>query len=316
MFYCVSQLAYQDRPYKHGQIHLSAPHMYATVLEALDLHGGQTFLNVGSGSGYLSCLAAKMLGPTGVSVGIEINTEACEHSRNCISKWERQLIDKETSPSIQREISICPITICEGNCFNIDVNTASNTCLYDRIYVGAGCPNRYKNFFYSLLADNGVLVVPIIEKNEMILVKKLAGKVFLEQHVSSVHFAPLVQLPTSVHHGNGTSLSDTITNTSSDLRRIEHEIYSCETGLQIVSDTARRSLFSSTSTKVCLPSVIWAPVKSRHLQFPPSFRDTVKLILLTCRYCEPSSSNSRERFSRCAKLPVVLWYHIFTFAAR
>ena len=48
--------AYVDRPYKSSFIHQSAPHMYSTVLDNLDLECGQTFLNIGSGTGYLSCL--------------------------------------------------------------------------------------------------------------------------------------------------------------------------------------------------------------------------------------------------------------------
>jgi len=73
--------AYSDRPFRHGFIHMSAPHMYVSVLEHLDLKNGHSFLNIGSGTGYLSCLAACMLGPCGLSHGIDVNEQVVEHSK-------------------------------------------------------------------------------------------------------------------------------------------------------------------------------------------------------------------------------------------
>ena len=59
------EMAHTDQPLKEGNVHISAPHIYATVLEALDLHASSSlsFLNAGSGTGYLTCLAAAILGP-------------------------------------------------------------------------------------------------------------------------------------------------------------------------------------------------------------------------------------------------------------
>jgi len=54
--------AYRDVPWQSGDIHLSAPSVYATVLESLDLHKGDKFLNIGSGIGYFSTLAGLLLG--------------------------------------------------------------------------------------------------------------------------------------------------------------------------------------------------------------------------------------------------------------
>lgn len=46
-------LAYADRPFRHEHVHISAPHMYATVLEQLELSEGLSFLNIGESYGHM-----------------------------------------------------------------------------------------------------------------------------------------------------------------------------------------------------------------------------------------------------------------------
>jgi hypothetical protein len=59
------EMAHTDQPLKEGNVHISAPHIYGSVLEALELSvdSSMTFLNAGSGTCYLSCLAASLCGP-------------------------------------------------------------------------------------------------------------------------------------------------------------------------------------------------------------------------------------------------------------
>jgi protein-L-isoaspartate O-methyltransferase len=58
------EMAHSDQPLKEGNVHISAPHIYGSVLEALELRKDTSlsFLNAGSGTGYLTCIAATILG--------------------------------------------------------------------------------------------------------------------------------------------------------------------------------------------------------------------------------------------------------------
>lgn len=171
----IRNAAYSDRPYKSSFVHISAPHMYASVMEALDLKEGQTFLNVGSGSGYLSCLVSYIIGPTGLCHGIDISEDLVAHSQKVTAVWLSKQKSDKSSSLLKLNDSIVFIT---GNCFDIDVLHTSNCCKYDRIYIGAGCPFDRKEFFYSMLADDGILVLPIIEQSQMIRIKRHMGSVY------------------------------------------------------------------------------------------------------------------------------------------
>lgn len=54
--------AYRDSALQSDNIHLSAPCIYATVLECLEIMPGNKFLNIGSGIGYFSTMAGLLLG--------------------------------------------------------------------------------------------------------------------------------------------------------------------------------------------------------------------------------------------------------------
>ena len=58
--------AYEDHAWRRGNLHLSAPCIYTKAMERLQLGRGQSFLNIGSGTGYLSTMAGLLLGATGI----------------------------------------------------------------------------------------------------------------------------------------------------------------------------------------------------------------------------------------------------------
>lgn len=64
-------VAHRDAPLKEGNVHISAPHIYGSALEALELvpDSSMSFLSVGSGTGYLSCIVADILGYRSLNFG-------------------------------------------------------------------------------------------------------------------------------------------------------------------------------------------------------------------------------------------------------
>ena len=75
------EVRYLDMPIRNGIQHLSAPGIYGVALEALDLADGQSFLNVCSGTGYFSAVAARILGTRAVHVAVELRGELVRRAR-------------------------------------------------------------------------------------------------------------------------------------------------------------------------------------------------------------------------------------------
>jgi len=175
---------------------MSAPHMYVQIITAMEFSHGQSFLNVGSGSGYLSCLVSCLIGEGGVSHGIEINADLVKLSTASCKFWFDSILNRRHQgelnlPKVTRE----GVSFVQGNCFDIDVRAAKSVCLYDRIYIGAGCPEKNLKFFLSLLADDGMLIAPIQERGELVRIRKIIGGCFETKRLSHVYYAPLVQVP-------------------------------------------------------------------------------------------------------------------------
>jgi protein-L-isoaspartate(D-aspartate) O-methyltransferase len=100
---------YVDRPIGKvigsggAKIHHSAPHMYASCLEQLDVQSGQSVLNLGSGTGYLSTLLAFLVGPEGVVHGVEVYPELVHHAERCLNEFNDTPLQEDAAVEVQAE---------------------------------------------------------------------------------------------------------------------------------------------------------------------------------------------------------------------
>lgn len=173
-----SGVTYIDMPLRSGKLHQSAPHIYARALEAMmPLRPGMSFLNIGSGTGYFSCIVAELIGNESINDGIELSPEALAHSEERCRLHGRNNI----------EFSL-------GNAYRLDVESSMK---YDRIYIGA-CASLRAQSLYSLLEIGGILLAPFQKGHAQQLcrvVRKSEAK-FEVEVLNLVHFAMLVE-PTS-----------------------------------------------------------------------------------------------------------------------
>ena len=125
--------------------------MYGAALEALELreNSPMSFLNVGSGTGYMNCIVAVILGPYSTNYGIEIHEDVIEHCENAISRW--QTVYRGKVPHMQ---------LIHGNALNISMNEGEALVGFDRIYIGASISRTNVSALTSLLKPGGILVGP------------------------------------------------------------------------------------------------------------------------------------------------------------
>lgn len=146
-------LAHSDQPLREGHVHISAPHIYGCIAEALDVipNSSLSFLNVGSGTGYLSSIVAHILGPTGVCYGVEINRATVDHCLASMDRWKAAHRERIDLPHIE---------FIHGNGLQIDAAIGESLIGYDRIYVGAAVERASLNQLALLLRMGGILVAP------------------------------------------------------------------------------------------------------------------------------------------------------------
>ncbi|XP_068454388.1 protein-L-isoaspartate O-methyltransferase domain-containing protein 2-like isoform X2 [Clinocottus analis] len=171
--------AYKDLAWRHGKIHLSAPCIYSEVMEALDLHPGLSFLNLGSGTGYLSTMVGLILGPFGVNHGIELHADVIDYAYQKLDSFIK------TSDSFDK-FEFCEPSFVAGNCLEIPPESRQ----YDRVYCGAGVQKEHEDYMRNLLKVGGILVMPLEEK--LTKISRTAPNSWETKKIISVSFAPLM----------------------------------------------------------------------------------------------------------------------------
>ncbi|KTG15852.1 hypothetical protein cypCar_00034711 [Cyprinus carpio] len=172
--------AYKDLAWRHGNLHLSAPCIYSEVMEALDLQPGLSFLNLGSGTGYLSTMVGLILGPFGVNHGVELHEDVVDYAYEKLDHFIK------SSDSFDK-FEFCEPTFVVGNCLEIPPESRQ----YDRVYCGAGVQKEYENYMKNLLKVGGILVLPLEDK--LTKITRTGQSSWETKKIIAVTFAPLVQ---------------------------------------------------------------------------------------------------------------------------
>lgn len=200
--------AYKDLAWRHGNLHLSAPCIYSEVMEALELQPGLSFLNLGSGTGYLSTMVGLILGSFGVNHGVELHADVVEYAYQKLDYFIKN------SDSFDK-FEFCEPSFVVGNCLEIPPESRQ----YDRVYCGAGVQKEYENYMKNLLKVGGILVLPLEEK--LTKITRTGQNTWETKKIIAVTFAPLVQPKQSIN-GRGKSVPLPIfeVRTLQDLARI------------------------------------------------------------------------------------------------
>lgn len=165
--------AYDDNPLPiPADATISAPHMHAMYLSAIDLKAGDKVLEIGAGSGILLAYVKEIVGPKGEAVGVEIVPEVYRFAKNNLEKSgynkKIELILGDGTKGLAKR-------------------------KFDKILVSAACP-KIPVTLLDNLKTGGVLIAPVGERyggQELLAVKKeKKGKPTMKS-LGSVVFVPL-----------------------------------------------------------------------------------------------------------------------------
>lgn len=186
--------AYRDQAWRCNNLHLSAPCIYSEIMEALQIKPGLSFLNIGSGTGYLSTLVGLMLGSKGINHGIELHSEVVKYAQNKLQEF------LSNSPALYRYDFAEPSFVL-GNAITV-LSEDPIKHQYDRVYCGAAVPSELEFFMKSLLKINGILVMPF--NDQLVQVTRKSVSEYDTKIILPVNFATLVT-PSTGMTGSGSS---------------------------------------------------------------------------------------------------------------
>ena len=167
----IKRYAYLDTPLEIGQGQtISAPHMVAIMVEALDLKKGQKVLEIGAGSGYHAAIVAKIVGKDGHVYTIERFSQLAVFAKNNLKKAKITNVTVEKGDGSEGLLKYSP---------------------YDRIYVTCAAPDIPQPLIEQL-KDSGKLMIPIGQMicNLELIEKK--GNEIKTKNLGGCAFVPLV----------------------------------------------------------------------------------------------------------------------------
>jgi protein-L-isoaspartate(D-aspartate) O-methyltransferase len=173
--------AYHDIPHPigHGAT-ISAPHMHAMCSELLQdqiCKPKARILDVGSGSGYLSAVMARMAPDDAKVIGIEYVPALVDFSISNMRKHNKELLDSGK------------VSLKVGDGWKGDPENAP----FDAIHVGAAAETMPQALI-DQLAPGGRMIIPVGGYSQHLIQvdKNMQGKVE-EQTITPVRYVPLVK---------------------------------------------------------------------------------------------------------------------------
>jgi protein-L-isoaspartate(D-aspartate) O-methyltransferase len=167
----IKNYSYFDTPLEigNGQT-ISAPHMVAIMIEALDLKKGQKVLEIGAGSGYHVAIASKLVGDNGHIFTVERFHSLVDFAKTNLKKIGTTNVTVELGDGSEGLPKFSP---------------------YDRIYVTCAAPDIPPPLI-DQLKDKGKLLIPIGETIcNLILIEK-NNKKLNKTNLGGCAFVPLI----------------------------------------------------------------------------------------------------------------------------
>ena len=170
----IKEDAYVDTPLPiPGDATISAPHMHAISLEALDLKLGDKFLEVGAGSCIMLAYVKEIVGERGKVFGIELDKETYEFGKKNLKKT--------------------------GYCDRVKLILGDGSLvlpeeeLFDKILISAACPDIPKPLIQQLKPSGKMIAVvgSAHGNQELVSLEKMKEGKLKKKSLLPVVFVPL-----------------------------------------------------------------------------------------------------------------------------
>lgn len=157
----------------HGST-CSQPSTVRTMLELLDVREGQRVLDVGSGSGWTTAILARLVGPTGRVVGVEVVPELVDDAA--------RRLERDGLPQASVRVA-APEEL-----------GAADSAPFDRILVSA-MASELPQPLVAQLAPDGLMVLPL--RGRVVRVTVTGGRPQVDPAPGAYRFVPLQTSDTS-----------------------------------------------------------------------------------------------------------------------